>query len=79
MANSNGDLETDIQSLSTIFKEGMDNYNRVVNSELPTNSPDVQVSHFLLNFVLLYVAVLLGLKRSKVSTLLKDFTYSRSP
>ncbi|KAJ8952498.1 hypothetical protein NQ318_003294 [Aromia moschata] len=42
-SNNEEFLENDVQSLSSIFKEALDSYNRITNSDQPTNSPDVQV------------------------------------
>ncbi|KAJ8978738.1 hypothetical protein NQ317_003271 [Molorchus minor] len=36
-------LENDVQSLAAMFKEGMDSYNTIVNSDQPINSPDIQI------------------------------------
>ncbi|KAJ8932192.1 hypothetical protein NQ314_014855 [Rhamnusium bicolor] len=43
-SNNNEHAEEGAQTLSSIFKEGMDRYNNIVNSEEPTNSPDIQMS-----------------------------------
>ncbi|KAG5867874.1 hypothetical protein JTB14_028314 [Gonioctena quinquepunctata] len=45
MANKSADIsESDVQSLSSIFKRGLDSYNDITNSDQPTNSPDIQLS-----------------------------------
>ncbi|XP_023024918.2 immunoglobulin binding protein Tap42 [Leptinotarsa decemlineata] len=36
--------ESDIESLSSIFKKGLESYNNITNSDQPTNSPDMQIS-----------------------------------
>lgn len=36
--------ENDTQTLSVIFKNGLDLYNKITNSQEPTNSPEIQVS-----------------------------------
>lgn len=47
MANnsSNGEeiQENEMENLSIQFKTGLDNYNAILNSDKPTNSPDMQV------------------------------------
>ncbi|CAH1988309.1 unnamed protein product [Acanthoscelides obtectus] len=35
--------ETDIESLLAIFKVGLDNYNSIITSDQPTNSPEIQM------------------------------------
>lgn len=48
MANnsSNGEdiSENELENLSVLFKKGLDNYNGILNSDKPTNSPEMQVS-----------------------------------
>lgn len=43
MANNIDDSKNEAQCLSSLFKEGLDNYNRITNSDQPTNNPDMQV------------------------------------
>ncbi|KAJ8917459.1 hypothetical protein NQ315_005506 [Exocentrus adspersus] len=45
MASNNEDnTENDAQNLSSMFKEGLDNYNKIINSDQPTNDADVQIN-----------------------------------
>lgn len=44
MANSQDTDEQDLQNLSSIFKEGLDLYNKINNTTEPVNSLSVQVS-----------------------------------
>nr|CAI5820812.1 unnamed protein product [Callosobruchus analis] len=44
MASSAEEItDSDVESLGTLFKEGLDNYNSILNSDLPTNSADIQM------------------------------------
>lgn len=51
MAETNGEDINDSENLSTIFKEGLDNYNNIINSDQPTNSPDIQVKNHNIRYV----------------------------
>ncbi|XP_018566440.1 immunoglobulin-binding protein 1 [Anoplophora glabripennis] len=44
MANGGEDLRNEVQSLSSLFKDGLDNYNSIMNNDQPTNNPDVQMN-----------------------------------
>ncbi|RZC41447.1 immunoglobulin-binding protein 1 [Asbolus verrucosus] len=43
MANSNDFDDDNVESLSTMFNEGLDLYNKICNNDEPTNSPSVQM------------------------------------
>lgn len=44
MAEISEQDKSDLGRLSTIFREGLNHYNRIINSDEPTNSSDVQVN-----------------------------------
>lgn len=43
--SSNGEEinENELENLQNLFNKGLDNYNGILSSDKPTNSPDMQV------------------------------------